>query len=248
MKIRIIILIMLSIFFAGESYAQMPDKQVNKVGYRKSVFGGVILHTQGLGLNLSYVKFKTFDKKRIFSVDFVSMKHPKEYKIFGAIDKNAKGFVYGKLNSAYVFRAGMGTRKIKYEKLRVGGAEINFNWLSGVSLGMAKPEYLEVSKYLGGQEYVIEVEKYDPEIHNLTNIYGRGPGSRGISEMKFYPGIFLKGSVNFEYSSERDRVRAIEVGAVVDAYPWRIPIMTTVKNSFIYPTFYISLYFGKKYI
>lgn len=224
--------------------AQLPAEQNNKAGFRKSAYGGIIMHTQGLGLNLYFSKFKTADTKTLFSFDIVSMKHSKEVKSFGVIDENAKGFVYGKLNSLYIIRFGYGRKKILHEKLREQAVEISYVWMAGPSIGMAKPVYLEVFNIVGE---IIQVERYDPEKHNLSNIFGRGPASRGVSEMKFYPGAFLKLAVTFEYSTYRSGIKAIEVGGVLDAYPQKIPIMTNTKNNFLYPSLYINLLIGKKY-
>ena len=79
---------------------------------------------------------------------------------------------------------------------------------------------------------------------DLSNIFGRGPASRGFSEIKFYPGAFLKIAVVFEYSGYRSGIKAIEVGGVLDAYSRRIPIMTNTQNNFLYPSLYINLLFG----
>lgn len=248
-KLYISPLILFYFILNGVFYSQMPAKPENKVGFKKSVVGGVILHTQGLGINFNYLKFKTFEKQRIYTVDFVSLKSLKENKIRSVIaGKNSKMFVYGKMNSLFVLRAGIGERRMKYEKIRESGVEVSFNWSAGLSLGMAKPEYLEIVHHVSGDYYDLSIEKYDPEKHDLSNINGKGPFGRGVSEMKFYPGGFFKTSVNFEYSSERDLVRAIEVGFVLDGYATRIPVMTTIENSFFYPTFYLNLQFGQKYI
>jgi len=223
---------------------QLPAEQVNKAGFRKAVYGGAILHTQGIGLSLYFSKFKTVDIKTLYSFDFVNMKHPKEVKTFGVIDENAKGYVYGKLNSLYVLRAGYGKKKILHEKLREQAVEIGYLWIVGPSIGLAKPVYLEVFNSVGE---IPQIERYDPEKHSQDDIYGRGPSSRGVSEMKIHPGAFLKLGVVFEYSAYRSSIRAIEVGGILDAYPTRIPIMTNTKNNFLYPTLYINLLIGKKY-
>ena len=224
--------------------AQLPAEQNNKAGFRKSAYGGIVLHTQGQGLNLYFSKFKTFDTKTLFSFDIVSMKHSKEVKSFGVIDDNAKRFVYGKLNSLYILRFGYGRKKILYEKLREQAVEISCVWMTGPSVGMAKPVYLEVFNTVGE---VVQIERYDPEKHDLSNIFGRGPASRGVSEIKFYPGVFLKLAVTFEYAEYRSSIKAIEIGGVLDAYPQKIPIMTNTKNNFLYPALYINLLIGKKY-
>ena len=41
--------------------AQLPAEQNNKAGFRKSAYGGFIMHTQGLGLNLYFSKFKRLE-------------------------------------------------------------------------------------------------------------------------------------------------------------------------------------------
>ena len=234
----------LFVVLATKVSAQLPAEQNNKAGFRKSASGGFIMHTQGLGLNIYFSKFKTADTKKLFAFDIVSMKHSKEVKSFGVIDENAKGFVYGKLNSLYILRLGLGRKKILHEKLREQAVEISCVWIAGPSIGMAKPYYLEVFNTVGE---IVQVERYDPEKHNLSNIFGRGPASRGVSEMKFYPGAFLKLGINFEYSGYRSSIKAIEVGGVLDAYLQKIPIMTNSKNNFLYPSLYINLLFGKKY-
>ena len=242
-KLRYIYWVLFLVLGATVS-AQLPAEQNNKAGFRKSAYGGIILHTQGLGLNLYFSKFKTADTKKLFSFDILSMKHSKEVKSFGVIDENAKGFVYGKLNSLYILRFGYGRKKILHEKLREQAVEISFVWTAGPSFGMAKPDYMEVFNIVGE---IIQVERYDPEKHDLSNIFGRGPASRGFSEIKFYPGAFLKIAVVFEYSGYRSGIKAIEVGGVLDAYSRRIPIMTNTQNNFLYPSLYINLLFGKKY-
>ena len=103
-KLRYIYGLLLFILVTKVS-AQLPAEQNNKAGFRKSASGGFIMHTQGLGLNVYFSKFKTADTKKLFAFDIVSMKHSKEVKSFGVIDENAKGFVYGKLNSLYILEA-----------------------------------------------------------------------------------------------------------------------------------------------
>ena len=135
-----------------------------------------------------------------------------------------------------------------FEKLRENGLQIAVNWSVGPSLGFTKPVYLEVLKIdQFGQVLGNSIERYDPESHNLYNIYGRGPWSRGLTELKFHPGGFAKIGFEFEYSNERDLIRAIEIGSVLDVYATRIPIMTNIDNPFIFPTIYLNFIFGAKF-
>lgn len=239
--------------------AQLPAVQVNEARFTKEFWGGLVMHSQGFGINFNYSKFKTYKKKRLFTFDFVGMKHEKEYKIFGSIDESAKRYVFGKLNSFMIFRPGYGGRKMFLEKLRENGLQIAMNWSVGPSIGLTKPVYLEVLKIDAyGQIIGYSIERYDPEEHNIYNIYGRGPWSRGLSEAMFHIGGFLKLGCEFEFSDDRGIIKALEIGSTVDVYPRRIPIMTDNYNqlinsnnqpinSFIFPTVYISLLFGAKY-
>lgn len=234
--------------YSNSFLSQMPAKQQNYARFTKEVWGGLNVHTYGVGLNVSYAKFKTYKKKILYSLDIVGMQHEKEYKIFGSIDENAKRYVFGKLNSFYIIRPGIGKRKMLFEKLRENGLQIAFNWSVGPSLGFTKPVYLEVLKIdQFGQVLGNSIERYDPESHNLYNIYGRGPWSRGLTELKFHPGGFAKIGLEFEYSNERDLIRAIEIGSVLDVYATRIPIMTNIDNPFIFPTIYLNFIFGAKF-
>ena len=250
MTIRYLYIFLVVILVAcSESFGQRPAHQDNQVGYRKEFYGGMNIHTQGWGLTGTYCSWNTYKIRNIFEVSLIGMKHQKEYKVYGqSIDESAKGYVYGKLNSFYVLRAIYGRKKVVYEKLRDQGVQISRVLGIGASLGMTKPEYLEIIKKIGLYSSTLSVERYDPELHNQSNIYGRAQWSRGMSELKVHPGVSLKGGLNFEYSNEYERVKAIEVGAILDVYPWKIPIMTSTDNHFLFGTLYVNLLIGKKFI
>ena len=249
MKITINIFFFFLIQFSFLNYySQIPAVQVNEARFTKEVWGGIIMHSQGFGLNFNYSKFKTYKKKKYYTLDFLGMHHEKEYKIFGSIDESAKRYVFGKLNSFIVLRPGIGGRKMFLEKLRDNGLQIALNWSYGPSIGLTKPVYLEVLKMNSvGQVIAYSIEKYDPEAHNIYNIYGRGPWSRGFLESKFHIGGFLKLACEFEFSDDRGIIKALELGGVLDVYPHRIPIMTEIENPFIFPTVYLSALIGAKY-
>ena len=159
----------------------------------KETWIGAVLQSNGLGLNYSTSKFSTYKKKKLFNIDLINISHDKEYKIFGSFDESAKKFIYGKLNSLFALRVGWGQRKIIFEKLRDNGLQLSVNYSLGPSIGFLKPVYLEVFKYNNtGQVIGISLERYDPELHNFYNIYGRGPWSAGIMSTKLNLGGFLK--------------------------------------------------------
>ena len=245
-----IVFFLLSLFMWGTSitYAQKPEIEKSYAMFRTEAFGGLNFNTNGWGCSFYYSKHKTAKVKRLYLIQFDVVKHPKEYKIYNPLDENSKGYVFGKMNSFATLDFGWGEKRIVYEKLRQKGVQLSLNWNFGPSVGFVKPVYLEVIKFDGLQVAGIAVEKYDPESHNLNNIYGRAPNSKGLLELKIIPGIFFKSGFNFEFSSIRDGLKAIEVGTKVNVYPRRVPIMTNVDNKFIFTEFYLCLQFGKKYI
>ena len=229
-------------------WGQLPAVQKNKVGFKKEVYGGVTMHTSGFGATLSYSKFITYKKKRLLSMDIVSMKHSKEIKIKSFIDQNSKDFVYGKLNGVVFVRPGYGQKYLWYEKLRDKGVNISWHWTLGPSFAFLKPMYLDVANILpDGSAATPKQEAYDPEFHNLSNIYGKSKGILGLAETKIVPGGFFKMGLEFEYNDNREIIRAIETGFVIDVFPKKLEIMTYTDNAFIYPTLYINILIGKRF-
>jgi hypothetical protein len=245
----IVVVLFVALFMSSpEAFSQKPAVHQNYAMFRKAAYGGISINTNGWGGSFNYSKHHTAKVKRLYTVDFSFLKHPKEYKIYNPLDENSKSYIFGKLNSLATLDLGWGQKKIFYEKLRGKGVQVSGNWSIGPSLGFIKPIYLEILKFDGIQVIAIAQEKYDPEAHNLTNIYGRAPNSKGITEMKFAPGVFIKGGLNFEFSPDHEGIKALEIGAKVTGYPKRVPVMAEIDNDFLFVEMYISLQIGKKFI
>lgn len=229
-------------------FSQIPQEEKKMVRITKEVWVGVSAHSSGLGLNLNIAKFKTYKHKSLFNIELLSVKHNKEYKIYGAPDENAKKYVFGKLNSLYLSRIGLGRRKVVVEKLREKGLQLAINWSTGLSVGFVKPVYLQVLKFdildnLTG----ISSERYDPDLHNFSDIYGRGRWSKGLFETKINPGIYFKAGLEFDYSITREIINTLEVGMMVDLFYSPIKIMADNNANYIFPNLYLNFSLGNKY-
>ncbi len=247
---RIAILILLLIFqlFSGSIFSQVPVNEKLLVRITKEIWLGATVHSSGFALNYGMSNFKTSKKKSLINVDLVSINHDKEYKIFGSFDENAKKFIFGKFNSLYTVRFGFGNRKILYEKLRKNGLQISMNYTVGPSLGLVKPVFLEVFKYdFSGRIAGIATERYDPELHNFYNIYGRASWTAGLMETKINPGMFFKFGLDFDYSSNRDIINSLEVGACLDVFSKPVILMVENNNYRFYPSVYINCSIGNKF-
>ncbi|MFN3916959.1 MAG: hypothetical protein ACK4K0_04370 [Flavobacteriales bacterium] len=229
-------------------FAQLPAVEQGEFLYKKADYASVFLHSDGWGVSCFKWKSKTYLKKTLYGVDILNMKHPKEVKSYNVFNESSRGYVYGKLNYFYIIRPQIGVRKVAYEKLRSSGVEISYVLTGGPSLGFARPVYLEILKFDQGINFsgVVE-ERYDPEAHNTFNIYGRARGGRGWGEVRIHPGAFVKAGLNFEYGYESDGIKSLELGATLDAYPTRVPMMAYNNDKIFFLSFYIGLQIGKKY-
>jgi len=182
----------------------------------------------------------------MWEVEGLSIKHPKEYRI-SSYYENSKNFIYGKLNSFLALRGGVGQQHILNGKPYWGGVEVRLFYFGGLTLGFTKPVYLYIVKFneITGESY-LALERFDPDVHSVTDIYGRGPFLKGFNKLGIYPGIYAKVGLSFEYGAEDTFLKALEFGVFADCYYRNVPIMAFQKNQFLFPNVYLSLHFGKR--
>ena len=251
-KLHLILLLQIC-FIINVSYAQSDtasfsdnfDESDNSILLKKEWSVNVIAASRGLGISYYNGKHLTGFKKRMLEAEFVEMKHPKEIKSLNAYD-NAKSYVYGKLNNLFIIRTGIGIQRIVNEKPLWGGVEVRYFYYGGFSLGITKPVYLYIINFNMPGEYDITLERYNSDEHYTDNIYGRGPFAKGFYHLKFYPGIYTKTGLNFEFGTENENLRALETGICVDFYPKPIEIMAFNKSEYYFLSFYLSFNFGKR--
>lgn len=237
----------------GVAYGQTPKQketifEESTVIYKESIFGGIFLHTNGYGAHFSYGKNLTAFKSRIYQIDIVNMRHPKEVRSFNAFYEDSRSYIYGKLNTFFILRPSIGTRVLKYDKIRPGGVAVGYSWRVGPALGLAKPVYLEILVPETPPFQRIVVERYDPVQHTFVDIYGRAGGLRGFNEIQFHPGVHGSFAVNFEYDPAREGIKGLELGVNVDYFPLgEVDIMANTTNTNLFINLYVTLQFGKKF-
>jgi hypothetical protein len=227
---------------------------------RREKSGNVMLHTLGYGVGFRFGTNKTYYKNRMFEFDLFEMRAPNQARRYNEQFQNPRSYVYGKLNSLYILRGGIGSQLLLNRKPYWGGVEVRAFYYGGVDIGFAKPSYLYIAYYsVVDNIYLvdhIDLERYDPALHfpyigvnttSLCDIYGRGPILSGFEKIKIYPGLYAKGGFNFEFSAQNDRIKAIEVGAAVDFFPQKVPVMAFRDPNLYFITGYLSFHFGKRY-
>lgn len=231
--------------------AQQTIYEETRVPYKRELYGGILLHGDGWGLQFYHAKYNTARDRRLLGIEVVGMKHPKEVKSFNPYYEDARGYFYGKSNALLILRPTYGRKLQITDKIRRSGAEVNFLWGVGPSIGLLKPVYLQIGKPDRIPYENIAVERYDPAIHDVQNIYGRATWFNGVGEIKPYLGGFGRVALSFEYSTETTGLKGLEVGAMVDVYQKTVPIMAElegVRNKQFFFQFYLALQFGKKFV
>ena len=214
---------------------------------KNEFMGGINLHSSGFGIDLRRGYHITGYKKRVFELEIVGMKHPKEIRTVNPRFDNAKSYIYGKSNSLTVMRGLYGIQNVLYSKAERTGIQVRYTYSGGLALGFAKPIYLEILPNTFPLEPRSTIEKYDPNIHFTDNIFGRASFLKGIDEIKIYPGLSAKTGVSFEYSHDHERLKVLEVGVALDAFATPVPIMALIDNKQFYVTFYINVLFGRRW-
>jgi hypothetical protein len=242
---RAIVVILLLIGGLNVSAQDNSIFEDDRLNYNRELHGGIFLHNFGWGLDLSQYFTQTVDKQRYFEIQFTFIHHPKQQKTFSYFIQDSRGYFYGKLNTFFVFRGLYGKKHIIAHKIRSSGVELAYKWGVGPSLGFLKPVYLEIfNPEFGG---FLSIEKYDPEKHDLFNIFGRAGGLRGFDQIQFRPGFYAKFGLQIEYSGKKQGVTGIEAGIALDSYFQRIALMADIDNLQFFPMIYLNFFFGKKY-
>lgn len=207
---------------------------------------GIFAHSRGIGINYMRGFHVTGTRKRLVEVEMLNLKHPKEIKVSNQTD-NSKKFVYGKLNNILLFRVGVGYQTTLFKRADRKSVEIRSSYFLGGNISFAKPNYILVYRQnILGTKYQESV-RYNPNIHTIDSISGKGPLLDGVSEMKIYPGLYAKLNLSFEYAPYSYKIKAIETGIIFDYYPKALPIMARNPAENYLITLYVSFVFGKKW-
>lgn len=245
------ILAALLFVFAGSLSGQTEaiyDTSVSVILLKERSFG-VIFHTQGWGIKYSKGFNKTAFNRRMLVIEMVEMQDPKQIRIINPYFTNAKSYHYGKLNSVFILRGSYGNHKQLNRKPYWGGVELRLFYMGGVSLGLAKPVYLYILNITapGDFVYTTTLEKYDPDRHSVDDIFGRASFTKGFNEIGLYPGLHIKAGLDFDYASYRNKLKSLELGAMLDIFPRPLPIMAFNDPNYFFFTFYLNFNFGKRY-
>jgi hypothetical protein len=225
--------------------AQGEIDEQQKVFFRNERSFALLLNSDGFGINYREAKRINYLNKRLLELDLGTLKHPKEYRVSNPYAQTAGSFIFGKLNSVLYLRGGIGYQHEIFEKADIGGVAIRYFVAGGPVLSLYKPIFYKVLYLVQGTNYYeVKEEKFEESFHTPYDIYSRAPFTRGLDEIKALPGLYTRGGFNFEYSRQDKVIHAIEIGAQVNAFPKKIPIMASPDNKAVYLSLFVSYRIG----
>ena len=231
-------LIAFSVFSQGE-ISEQP-----RIFYRNEKSLGILINNNGFGVSGRYASRINARRKTIYELDFVGIRHSKEYRYSNPYNSN-KTFVFGKLNCFFNLRVGYGKQKEMFRKVDKGGISIRRYFSFGPTLGILKPIYYEVLEPTSDPyTYNLVTEKFVTHL-NQQYIYGRASFFKGFDEISVVPGAYGRFGLSFEYSKSDIKIHALEAGLVLDLFPKKIPIMDTEQNDFYFLSLFVSYRFGR---
>lgn len=213
--------------------------EMEDITFKAELYGGFVFHTSGWGANYTYSKYLTYKSRSIFQMDFYSLKDPKETKV--RRESRAKKFVFGKLYSAHCLDINYGRKQVISYDYKNKGIEVALKYTVGPSFLFLKPEYILVSDQTSRTP---TLQRFNPEQHNLFNIYGGAPRLSGLSETNVNVGLNTKVGLSFDYSPYRDFVRVVEVGLIASYYSSSFKTMSESPEKSFVPNLYLNILFG----
>ncbi len=240
---NIAIFFLLSLSLQG--YCQQPDNSPKDVLYKRERSGFLEFRSNGWGFGYRLGKFKTGFKKKTWDLSFSFVRDIKQIKVVPINKAYGSRYYFGKLIYFYNLKALYGTQKVISTKPYWGGVEIRRFFFGGANLGIGVPVYVYVYNFDDGAGTTLE--KFDPQKHDYQDIYGKGPFTKGLSELKLYPALSFKSGLNVEYGMLSSVTKAVEAGFQLDLYPIPVQIMGFKDPSYFMASIYLAFHFGRRY-
>ncbi len=226
----------------------MAQADKERYEYGSELIWGVNKNTSG-GLIGGFVlrRSKKISDRMFESVgiELMNIKHPKETRWNSP--RTGNFFIFGKLNYLYSIRLQYGREIILFNKSSDQGVEIKFNAAAGPSFGLLNPYYVEESIDNQSSFITFQTQKvpYETSIR-YSSIMGPGNIFQGLGEATLKMGANVKTSLSFEMGTLKTNVTGFEVGLLFDAYASDIEIMANTLNRSVFPTAFITLFYGTR--
>lgn len=221
--------------------------------YQKQNIFGAKLYSDGWAAFYEKGLMKTVNKTNLFSLEIGERKHPKEERITKSDGTGfflSKPIIYGKQNSFFFAKLGVGQSYLIGGKGNRNGVAVSAVYGAGVSLGFLKPYYVDVTDPISRQQSTIKwlgnKTRNDTLFLDPAAIDGGAGTFKGFNEMKLKPGLHAKTALRFDYGRYNEVVSAIEAGINVEYYFSAMPIMLLNEEKKFFANVFVAIEFGKR--
>jgi hypothetical protein len=225
--------------------AMIKQEEEGNLSFTKQTLFGIQARTNGYGIFLEIGRRRSQRFTNTYSLELSEIKHNKEEKLNSAENLFNNSFIYGKINNFYQGKLGFGQQYIFGQKGNKNGVAIIGLLNGGISAGLLKPYYLHIKDSAGVEK---DVSYYTD---SLSFIYpysplGSGGFGKGWNELRFKPGVFLKGGLRFDFGRYNEKVQAVEIGMSVEYYFSKIPMMVYSDQKNLFFQGHIAFVFGSR--
>jgi hypothetical protein len=234
----------------GDAWGQLNQRK--GLLYKEELSGNFTLHSNGYVLSVVKGEIETYYRTKYRFISFGNIRHPREFNQSVRYQGTASAFnnfTFGKRNSFFALRGGIGYKRYLSEKAKRKGVAVAIDYAAGANIGILKPYYLVVSYQEDGiptRRNIKYSEEYEDLFLDVTRILDSGSLFKGIGESRILPGIYAKLGLHFDIGATDEYIKALEVGIQMDQYFTRVPIMVREENSSLFLNLYLTLQFGKR--
>ncbi|TAD84857.1 MAG: hypothetical protein EAY75_12345 [Bacteroidetes bacterium] len=219
---------------------------------KQNIYGGR-LYNDGWGVFYEKGIHKTVNVTNLFSLEIGERKSPKEQRI---TKTNGTGFflnrplIYGKQNNFYFMKLGVGQSYLIGGKGNRNGVAVSAVYAGGVSLGLLKPYYVDITDPLNRADNSIRWQGNNSRNDSLfldpAALEGGSGVLKGFGEIKIRPGLHARGALRFDYGRYNEFISAIEAGINVEYYLSKMPIMLLNEERRFFANVFIAFDFGRR--
>jgi len=258
MMVRLILSLFFAACFAAAAWSQgftPPEEKVGIIYNRETTFNMKMTTNRGFIPGLEFGRLRTYYKTTYYHISLGELKHPKEQRQSAdpLLSRSFRPFVFGKQNNFFVARGGWGVKRYYSEKAKHKGVAVGISYAFGPSLGLLKPYYLAICYPDPDRPGDCRIfhEKYSAENASLFldengRIKGASPFTRGFGELGFLPGANASIAFHLDWGAFDEFVKALEIGAMLDVFPKRVPILVSEENNQVFLNFFVNLQLGKR--
>jgi hypothetical protein len=227
--------------------AMVKQEEEGNLSYVKQNGFGIQLRTNGYGFFYEIGRRVSQRYTNTYSIELSEIKNPKEEKVGGAENFFGNPYVYGKVNNFYQAKLGFGKQYIFGQKGNKNGVAVIGLAQGGVSVGLAKPYYINIESPSGRKTI-----KYDsPDSSNFlaANSFGNTTGAgftKGWNELKVKPGLYAKTGLRFDFGRYNESVQAIEIGLSLEYYFQDVQLLALNEPQRLFFQGHLAFVFGRR--